>query len=140
MNIKFEDLNISKTFIKKRLIYVKIYWQSTVLIVLFLVKCLWAHNAVPVKILRKATINTIGESITRRITVSGAPTANPINEFHGPVIKHWNGIYKNQHHGIVQQFRIAPGTGKSIFNGNMFHIYSTLGFTYYFISGWQLAF
>ena len=140
MNIKFEDLNISKTFIKKRLIYVKIYWLGTVLIVLFLVKYLWAHNAVPVKILRKATINTIGESITRRITVSGAPTANPINEFHGPTTQHWNGIYKNQHHGIVQQFRIAPGTGKSIFNGNMFHINSTLGFTYYFISGWQLAF
>ena len=50
------------------------------------------HKAVPVKILRKATINTMGESMTRRITVSGAPTANPINEFHGPVIKHWNGI------------------------------------------------
>ena len=50
------------------------------------------HSAVPVKILKKATINTTGESITRMITVRGAPTAKPINEFHGPTMKHWNGI------------------------------------------------
>ena len=109
--------------------------MGTVLIVLFLGNFYSFHKAVPVKILRKATINTMGESITRRTTVSGAPMANPINVFHGPVIKHWKGINKNQHHGMVQMFRIAAGRGNRIFNGNMFHIYSTRGFTYFFISG-----
>jgi hypothetical protein len=103
--------------------------------VLFLVNILRVHKAVPVKIVRKAVINTTGESMIRITTVSGAPTAKPMNEFHGPVIKHWNGIYKNQHHGIVMALRIHPGRGHNIFNGNMFHIYSTLGFTYFFISG-----
>ena len=113
----------------------KIYVMSTVLIVLFLVTSLISHNAVPAKILRKATINTTGESITRITTVSGAPMAKPAKEFHGPTIQHWKGIYRNQHHGMVHRFRIIPGRGNNMFSGNMFHTYSTLGFTYYFING-----
>ena len=62
---------------------------------------------VPVMRLRKAKINTTGEKTTRMITVSGAPTANPMNEFQGPMMQHWNGIYRNQQNGSVQMLRIA---------------------------------